>query len=93
MAAFALAGTAAADESWNFQVNGTSDYRLTVVSTTSIFSGTLPANDPTMTLTVGTRYMATVTNGGSHPLNIIARGATTGEQADGPQPLAWNCGE
>lgn len=75
----ALAVPAAADESWTFQVNGTSDYRLTAVSNTSIFAGALPANDPTMNLVVGTRYAATVVNGSSHPLNIIARGASAGQ--------------
>jgi len=74
-----VAGPARAQESWSFINNGTSDFRLTAVSTTDIFGGALPANDPTMTLVIGTRYAATVVNGSSHPLNILARGTSAGQ--------------
>jgi hypothetical protein len=65
----------AQDGTWSFGAIGTSDYRLDAVSSTDIFAGTLPANDPTLTLTVGQRYAATVAAG--HPLAILSKGATS----------------
>jgi hypothetical protein len=64
----------AQDGTWTFGAIGTSDYRLDAVSSTDIFAGTLPANDPTLNLTVGLRYQATVAAG--HPLALLAKGAT-----------------
>lgn len=64
----------AQDGTWTFGAIGTSDYRLDAVSSTDIFAGALPANDPTLNLTIGKRYQATVAAG--HPLAILAKGAS-----------------
>jgi hypothetical protein len=72
--AFAL-GAQAQDAFWTFSNNGLSDFKLTAVSTTDLFSGSLPANDPTINLVVGNRYQVTVVLFNSHPLQIIAKGA------------------
>lgn len=66
----------AQDGTWTFGAIGTSDYRLDAVSSTDIFAGTLPANDPTLSLTIGKRYQATVAAG--HPLAILSKGASAG---------------
>ena len=65
----------AQDGSWTFGNIATTDYRLDAVSSTDIFSGTLPAADPTLNLTLGKRYQATVVAG--HPLTILSKGATS----------------
>ena len=65
----------AQDGSWTFGTVGITDYRLDAVSSTDIFSGTLPASDPTLNLTLGKRYEATVAVG--HPLTILSKGATS----------------
>lgn len=67
-----------ADYNWTFNNDGSVDYRLTVVSSTDLFAGALPSDDPTINLQVGKRYQVTVVNFGPHPLEIIAKGASSG---------------
>jgi hypothetical protein len=66
-----------ADSSWTFGSDGTLDYRLTVVSSTDLFSGALPADDPTINLEVGQRYQVTILDPVFHPLEVIAKGASS----------------
>ncbi len=75
----ALRGVSAqpADYSWTFGSDGTIDYRLTVVSSTDLFSGALPADDPTINLEVGKRYQVTILDPVFHPLEVIAKGASS----------------
>lgn len=65
------------DGSWTFSQDFSNDYRLTVVSSSEIFSGQLPADDPTLNLVVGRRYQVTVMNASTHPLQILAKGASS----------------
>lgn len=69
---------AAADFSWTFNINGMSDYRLTAVSSSSLYGGALPANDVTINLVVGRRYEVFFSLHALHPLQIAARGVTFG---------------
>ena len=50
----------AQDGTWTFGAIGALDYRLDAVSSTDLFAGALPASDPTLNLTIGKRYQATV---------------------------------
>lgn len=64
------------DFQWTFNNNGFLDYTLTSVSSSELFDGALPVNDPTINLRVGKRYRVTVVNFGPHPFEVIAKGAT-----------------
>jgi hypothetical protein len=75
MLAFLPSAALAQDGTWTFGAIGTSDYRLDAVSSTDLFAGTLPASDPTLNLTIGERYQATVAAG--HPLAILSKGASS----------------
>lgn len=81
LAAEAVRGPSAADFVVTFDNNGASDYLLTSassVSDPSLYSGTFPANDPTISLQVGKRYEFIVVNSGFHPLQIVSLGASSG---------------
>jgi hypothetical protein len=65
------------DYSWTFNNNFTSSFTLTAVSSTDLFQGSLPTDDPTITLEVGKRYQVTVVNFGSHPFQVIAKGGSS----------------
>jgi hypothetical protein len=65
------AAFAQVDGSWTFGTVGNQDYRLDAVSSPALFAGTLPAGDPTLTLTLGERYQVVVAAG--HPLTIISK--------------------
>lgn len=69
------------DFSWTFSDNGVTDYRLTTVSSAALYSGALPADDPTITLQIGNRYRVTIVNSGLHPIGILAKGATSSGDA------------
>jgi hypothetical protein len=62
----------AQDGGWTF-AGVVGNYRLDAVSSPSIFSGARGALDPTLTLTLGSRYQVT-TPGAAHPLAIISKG-------------------
>lgn len=66
-------------ESWVFDNSGNDDYTLTSVSNTSIFSGSLPASDPVLTIVMGTRYTVTVVNSLAHPFQVLAKGASSAQ--------------
>ncbi|MCB2153579.1 PQQ-dependent sugar dehydrogenase [bacterium] len=72
----ASSASAASDYQWTFNDNGFTDYVLTSVSSEQVFSGTLPANDPTINLIVGKRYEVTVVNYMPHPFEVLAMGDT-----------------
>lgn len=71
--ALPLSAHAAADAEWTFGANGVVDYTLTAVSSTDLFAGALPANDPAISLAIGKRYRVTVLDPSFHPLEIIAK--------------------
>ncbi len=66
------------DYSWTFNDDGGSNYVLTTVSSTQVFSATLPADDPTINLILGKRYRVVVVNAASHPFEVVAKGASSG---------------
>lgn len=76
---FALTGTASAasDFRWTFGNNGFSDYRLDAVSSSEVYGGLPGATDPTLILTVGKRYEVTVSNSGTHPFQVLAKGGSS----------------
>lgn len=57
--------------------NGNIDYTLTSVSSTEIYSGSLPVNDPLINLELGRRYDVTVVNSAAHPFQILAKAGTS----------------
>jgi len=59
--------------------NSILDYRVTSVSSPDVYSGALPADDPTLNLQVNKRYAFTVVNASAHPFQVIAKGATAAE--------------
>ena len=67
----------APDYSWTFGSSGIEDYVLTTVSSPDVFSGALPANDPTINLIIGKRYQVTNLDPFFHPLEIMGRGASS----------------
>ncbi len=76
----AAAGTAAAvsDFQWTFSNNTFLSYRLadgSAVSSTLLYDGPYPADNPTLTLVVGNRYEVTVVNSTTHPFEVLAKGA------------------
>jgi hypothetical protein len=66
----------AQDYTWTFTDDGFSNYILLSVSSPDVYSGIIPANDPTLNLRLGKRYSVTVVNYSIHPLQILAKGAT-----------------
>jgi glucose/arabinose dehydrogenase len=73
-----VSGWTAFDQEWTFNNNGISDYTLTSLSSTDVYRDPIPVNDPTINLFLGTRYRVTVVNFGAHPLQLLAKGATSG---------------
>ncbi|MCX5769285.1 MAG: hypothetical protein NTZ09_03280, partial [Candidatus Hydrogenedentes bacterium] len=73
-----LAGPAYAQSDFQMTFNNVDDtsYQLTAVSSTLIYAGSLPAEDPAIRLAIYKRYAITVVNGSTHPLQIVALGAT-----------------
>ena len=69
---------AASDFQWTFGDSGMVDYILTSVSSSAVFSGSLNASDPTLTLIVGKRYEVTVIDSSMHPIEILSKGASSG---------------
>lgn len=67
-----------------FGNNGATDYTITTSSNSDVAS--VGANDPTLNLTVGKRYIFSVTNFASHPLHLNDASGTVllgmGSQAD-----------
>lgn len=77
LATFAIISPAYAvfDDELTLNNNSFIDYTLTSVSSTDVFGGSLPSNDPTLNLYVGKRYRITIVNPTSHPFEVIALGA------------------
>ncbi len=66
------------DFTWNFDDDGGANFILTSRSSTQLYAGNLPANDPTINLIKDKRYRVIVANPGSHPLEMVALGASSG---------------
>jgi len=66
------------DVAWTFGNNGFSDYILNSYSPAGAALGTVGGFDPTLTLRVNRRYQVTVVNYQSHPLQILAKAASSG---------------
>jgi len=67
------------DLRWTFGNVGSSSYRLDSFSPTSVNFGSIGRQDPTLPLEVGKRYEITVVNGQVHPLEILAKGNSAGQ--------------
>ncbi len=72
---FSISAPAQPDYQWTFNNNGSIDYTLTSVSSTQVYEGSLPANDPNINLIVDKRYAVDVVNFGAHPFQVLAQGA------------------
>jgi glucose/arabinose dehydrogenase len=68
---------AASDYQWTFNNNDIFSYTLTSVSSNQVYMGTLPAENPTISLVLGKRYGVTVVNFTQHPFQVLAKGATS----------------
>ncbi len=78
LAAFAVPAGADSDFQWTFDNSGFFSYTLTSVSSTRLFSGSLPAANPVITLLVGMRYEVINVNSGAHPFQVLAKGSGAG---------------
>ncbi|MBE7560972.1 PQQ-dependent sugar dehydrogenase [bacterium] len=67
------------DYTWTFVDDGGSSYILTAVSSSKLYAGSLPAEDPTLNLIQGRRYRAIIQDPGTHPFDIVALGSNSGE--------------
>ena len=67
---------AASDFQWTFTGNGIAYILDPAPSSPLVYSGSIPANNPTLNLILGKRYGVTVTNAGSHPFEVIAAGVS-----------------
>lgn len=81
---FTAAGTAQAQSDFQITLDndGNLDYTLTdssAVSSPLVYDGGFPVNDPTLNLIVGKRYEFTIVNFVPHPLDILAKGASAGD--------------
>ena len=65
------------DFNLTFDNNSFIAYVLTAVSSTKVYSGTLPAENPKLNLIVGKRYGIQVLHYTSHPFQVVAKGATS----------------
>ena len=79
----ALSGIAASaqtyDVAWTFGSVNSSSYRLDAYEPADANLGTLGSEDPTLPLELGKRYEVRITNSGFHPFEIIAEGASPGQ--------------
>lgn len=71
-----LSGSALAIEGWTFGDVGFTAYKLDSYFPGTSGLGTIGTQNPTLTVQIGKRYQITVTNFGSHPIEIIAKAAT-----------------
>ena len=67
------------DVTWTFGNVGFSSYRLDAFSPSDIDFPAIGSQDPTLPLEVGKRYEITVTIEQVHPLEIIAKGSSAGQ--------------
>lgn len=68
---------AASDYQWTFSDSGMINYVLTSVSSPDVYDGPANPSDPTLTLIVGKRYEVTVVDPLMHPIEILAKGASS----------------
>jgi glucose/arabinose dehydrogenase len=73
---------AASDFQWTFDNTSSFSYTLTTLSSTQVFGGGLPSDDPTINLIVGKRYGVHVVNFAAHPVAIVALGASAAQDVD-----------
>ncbi|MBI2425907.1 MAG: PQQ-dependent sugar dehydrogenase [Candidatus Hydrogenedentes bacterium] len=76
--AFSGSVQAASDYQFTFGDEDDDNYTIDSVSSQEVFSGTPGAGDPTLTLSLGSRYEITIVNALAHPLQILAKGANSG---------------
>lgn len=72
-----LSGSAPAIEGWTFGDVGFTAYKLDSYFPGTSGLGTIGTQNPTLTVQIGKRYQISVTNFGSHPIDIIAKAATS----------------
>lgn len=73
---FDSVGTVRAVEGWTFGNVNFSAYRLDSYFPSTSGLGTISDLNPTLTVQIGKRYQVTITNFGSHPIEIISKAAT-----------------
>jgi glucose/arabinose dehydrogenase len=66
----------AADVTWTFGNVGFSAYRLDAFTPTAAGLGTVGTQNPTLALQLGTRYQIRIVDFGTHPVEVIAKGAS-----------------
>jgi len=64
------------DVAWTLGNVGFSAYRLDAFTPTAAELGTLGAQNPTLALELGTRYQVRIVDFGSHPFEVLAKGAS-----------------
>jgi glucose/arabinose dehydrogenase len=67
------------DVAWTFGSVDSSSYRLDAIEPADVNLGPLDSEDPTLALELGKRYQVKVTDFGPHPFEVIAKGASSGE--------------
>lgn len=65
--------------SWTFGNIGSSSYRLDGFEPSDSEFGTIGSADPTLTLELGQRYEVKVTRFSAHPLDVLAKGSSAGQ--------------
>jgi len=80
--AFTPLAISASDIQWTFDTPDSFDYQLTSVSSSELYSGSLPANDPVINLIVGKRYGVTVTDPVTHPFQVIAKASDSSQDIE-----------
>ena len=77
------------DYQWSFDASGNSSYTVSYASSPDVYSGALGATDPSITLIETKRYEISVMDAGSHPVQIIAKAASSNSDvvllAQGPE--------
>ncbi len=67
------------DVSWTFGNVGSSSYRLDAFTPADSNLGSLGGLDPILVLELGKRYQVKITNAGFHPFEVLAKGASAGQ--------------
>ena len=67
------------DVSWTFGNVGSSSYRLDAFTPVDSNLGPMGGLDPTLRLELGKRYQVKITNASFHPFEVLAKGASAGQ--------------
>ena len=67
------------DVSWTFGNVGSSSYRLDAFTPDNSNLGPIGGQNPTLVLELGKRYQVKITNASVHPFEVLAKGASAGQ--------------